>query len=107
MGFGLVNFAVNIELSACPIVEAWAGGEEWGALLANTSLDGGDIFRIMRRTTELLPSVSAVPYVPPAVKALAASALRNMNRYPLADNALMGLGPGIASAEEPGGEAAA
>ncbi len=26
----------------------WAGGEDWGALLANTSLDGGDIFRMLR-----------------------------------------------------------
>ena len=98
--YGL-SFPANVEGSACALVEAWAGGEEWAALLANTSLDAGDIFRIMRRTIELLRSVSQVPYVSSGVKKRAAEALRAMNRYPLADNALMGL-PGMAEAEAEG-----
>ena len=82
------------EASACALVEAWANGEEWAHLLSNTSLDAGDIFRILRRTIELLRSVSQVPYVSSEVKVRAAEALRAMNRYPLADNVLMGL-PGL------------
>ena len=39
----------------------------------------------------VLRMVSAVPYVSEEVKALAAAARRLMERYPLADNALMGL----------------
>jgi hypothetical protein len=38
-----IAFPATIELSAIPLVEAWAAGEEWKALLANTSLDGGDV----------------------------------------------------------------
>ena len=97
---GQVNFPVTIEPGVCSLVEAWAAGEQWGALLANTSLDGGDIFRILRRTIELLRSVAAVPYVSRTVQRRASEALRAMNRYPLADNALMGLPGGVSSAEE-------
>ena len=59
-------------------------------LLSNTSLDGGDIFRILRRTIELLRAVSAVPYVSRTMRRRAIAALEAMNRQPLADNALMG-----------------
>ena len=38
--------------------------------------------------------MSQVPYVSSEVKVRAAEALRAMNRYPLADNVLMGL-PGL------------
>ena len=105
-----LTFPCTVELSAVPLVEAWAAGEEWRQLLANTSLDGGDIFRILRRTIELLRSVADVPYVSDAVKERASAALRAMNRYPLADNVLMGLetiqGEGAAAAEDEGEEAA-
>ena len=91
-----ITFPVGIEAGACSLVEAWAAGEEWGALVANTSLDSGDIYRILRRTMELLRSITSVPYVSRGVQRRAAAGLRAMNRYPLADNALMGL-PGMAA----------
>jgi hypothetical protein len=56
------------------------------------------VFRILRRTIELLRSVAAVPYVSEQVQASAAAALRAMNRYPLTDNALMGLASSRAAA---------
>ena len=96
-------FPATIEASSCSLVEAWASGEGWAELLSNTSLDGGDIFRIFRRTIELLRSVSQVPYVSDAVKSTARDALSSMNRYPLADNVLMGdLGTTAAAATEAG-----
>ena len=45
-----------------------------------------------------------MPYVSDTVKRRAGQALKDMNRYPLADNALMGL-PGMAEEEAEGGEA--
>lgn len=75
-----VAFPIGLEGSACALVEAWAKGETWERLVANTSLDGGDLYRILRRTTELLRSVSAVPYVSDGVKRRASTALRAMNR---------------------------
>ena len=43
--------------------------------------------------------VSQVPYASQAEQRRAAEALRAMNRYPLADNALMGL-PGLAPEDD-------
>ena len=40
------------------LVEAWAKGTDWSDLIANTSLDEGDVVRIMRRTCLLYTSPS-------------------------------------------------
>ena len=58
---------------------------------SSPSLDGGDLYRILRRTIELLRGVSAVPYVSPGVQRRASAALRAMNRFPVADDTLMGV----------------
>jgi len=79
-------FPIGLEGGACSLVEAWASGESWERLVANTSLDGGDLYRILRRTTELLRSVSAVPYVSDGVQRRAAIALRAMSRSPISDS---------------------
>ena len=55
----------------------------WGELVGQTSLDGGDIFRILRRTTDLLRQVALVPYVSETVQTRARDAYRAMSRYPL------------------------
>lgn len=52
-----LSFPVSLDSGICGLVEAWAEGEEWNALMANTSLDPGDVFRILRRTVELLRQV--------------------------------------------------
>ncbi|MFN9907506.1 MAG: DEAD/DEAH box helicase, partial [bacterium] len=41
------------------LVHAWAKGVSWNDLIANTSLDEGDVVRIMRRTVDLL---AQIPY---------------------------------------------
>ncbi len=41
------------------LVDAWARGIAWSDLIANTSLDEGDVVRILRRTVDLL---AQVPY---------------------------------------------
>merc|ERR1712118_516655 len=45
---------------------------------------------ILRRTTDLLRQISLVPYVSDGVAQRAIEALRMMDRYPVADNAVMG-----------------
>ena len=52
------------------------------------------------RTLDLLRSISAVPYVSDGVKSRAAAAMRAMNRYPIAENALMRLPETAAGAGE-------
>jgi len=98
-----LTFPIGIETGACAIVEAWAQGETWERLVANTSLDGGDLYRILRRSIDLLRGVASVPYVSETVQRRAGSALRAMNRFPVADDTLMSM----PSADVPDEQAAA
>ena len=41
------------------LVDAWARGAAWSDLIANTSLDEGDVVRVIRRTIDLL---AQIPY---------------------------------------------
>ena len=69
------------------LVESWASGTGWNDLIANTSLDEGDVVRIMRRTVDLL---AQVPYceatrVSSCVDILAVS-LAAINRFPVCES---------------------
>ena len=57
--------------------------------MAGTSLDAGDIFRLLKRTVELLRQVALVPYASGSATERAREALLAMDRYPIADGALM------------------
>jgi len=57
--------------------------------VAGTSLDAGDIYRLLKRTVELLRQVALVPYASGGATQRAREALRQMDRYPIADGALM------------------
>ena len=52
-----VSFNVGVEPASVGLVEAWAEGVSWPQLMAGTSLDAGDIFRLLKRTVELLRQV--------------------------------------------------
>jgi hypothetical protein len=45
----------------CPVglVEAWAGGASWQDVMADTSLDDGDMARLLARTADMLKQVCA------------------------------------------------
>ncbi|OLP15983.1 DEAD/DEAH box helicase [Leptolyngbya sp. 'hensonii'] len=65
------------------LVEQWAAGVEWSELCSNTSLDEGDVVRILRRTLDLL---SQIPHVPHLSKYLQRNAIRAMeliDRFPV------------------------
>jgi superfamily II RNA helicase len=74
---------VWFELDLIGIVEQWALGTEWLELCENTSLDEGDVVRILRRTLDFL---SQIPYVPHASRELKDNAVRAMqliDRFPI------------------------
>ena len=50
------------------------------------------LLTVLRRSLELLRSITSVPYVSKGVQRRAAAGVRAMNRYPLSDNSLMGVG---------------
>ncbi len=65
------------------LVEQWALETEWSDLGANTSLDEGDLVRILRRTLDLL---SQIPYIPHAARSLkdnAVRAIQLLDRFPI------------------------
>jgi superfamily II RNA helicase len=39
------------------LVEAWAGGASWQEIMADTSIDDGDMARLLARTADMLKQV--------------------------------------------------
>ncbi len=67
------------------LVHAWAKGVSWNDLIANTSLDEGDVVRIMRRTVDLLAQVPYCEAVSQRLRDNARSALKAINRFPVCE----------------------
>ncbi|MBE9181838.1 DEAD/DEAH box helicase [Oculatella sp. LEGE 06141] len=78
-----VALPVWLEPGCTGLVEKWALGEEWGELCANTSLDEGDVVRILRRTLDFLAQIPHVPHVPNALKNNASRAIQLIDRFPV------------------------
>ncbi|MEL6903522.1 MAG: hypothetical protein AAFP07_21510, partial [Cyanobacteria bacterium J06606_4] len=56
---------------------------EWTELCENTSLDEGDIVRILRRTLDFLSQIPHVPYLSEALRSTARQAAYLLNRFPV------------------------
>lgn len=65
------------------IVEQWALGVEWEDLCEHTSLDEGDLVRMLRRTLDLLSQIPHVPYLGRDLKRNAVRAIQLMERFPV------------------------
>jgi superfamily II RNA helicase len=78
-----IIFPVWLEYDFIGLVEQWALGEEWAELCANTSLDEGDVVRILRRTLDFLSQIPHVPHLPQSLKLNAARAIQLIDRFPV------------------------
>ncbi|MDY6940303.1 MAG: RNA helicase [Cyanobacteriota bacterium] len=78
-----VTLPVWLERECLGLVEQWALGVEWSELCANTSLDEGDIVRILRRTLDFLSQIPHVPHCDDAVKQNAYRAIQLIDRFPV------------------------
>ncbi|WP_087069441.1 RNA helicase [Cyanobium sp. NIES-981] len=67
------------------LVHAWASGAPWHEVVANTSLDEGDIVRVLRRTVDILAQVPYCEAVSEKLRRTAAAAKRAINRFPVAE----------------------
>ncbi len=65
------------------LVEQWALGVEWQELCAHTSLDEGDVVRILRRTVDFLSQVPHIPHLPQGLKQNANRAIQLIDRFPV------------------------
>lgn len=82
------------------LVQAWAKGVSWNDLISNSSLDEGDVVRIMRRTVDLLAQIPYCEAVSEQLRTNALQALKAINRFPVCepiDLAPGGAGPNLAT----------
>ena len=78
-----VALPVWLERDLISLVEQWALGIEWQELVENTSLDEGDVVRILRRTLDFLSQIPHVPHLSDVLKANACRAMRLIDRFPV------------------------
>jgi superfamily II RNA helicase len=67
------------------LVAAWARGTPWRDLIANTSLDEGDVVRVMRRTVDLLAQIPYCEAISERLRSKARKALKAINRFPVCE----------------------
>jgi len=67
------------------LVHAWAKGTSWSDVIANTSLDEGDVVRILRRTVDLLAQVPYCEAISEQLRTNARAALKAINRFPVCE----------------------
>ncbi len=72
-----------IESGIMGLVEQWALGVSWPELCANTSLDEGDVVRILRRTVDFLSQVPHVPHISESLRLNAIRAIQLLDRFPV------------------------
>ena len=82
---GDVDFPIHLCIDAAGLIESWANGTSWRELCKETSLDQGDICRMLRRSVEILRQIPNAYSVPPIIAQLAYEAADKMDRFPVAD----------------------
>ena len=80
-----VTFPLWWEPELTGLVHAWAKGASWSDVIANTSLDEGDVVRILRRTVDLLAQVPYCEAISEQLRTKARAALKAINRFPVCE----------------------
>ena len=68
------------------IISEWARGKKWKDLVFSTSLDEGDVVRIIRRSIDVLSQVQYCIGVSNKLKRKAKLALKAINRFPVSES---------------------
>ena len=74
---------VWLERDLIGLSEAWCQGATWDEICANTTLDEGDIVRILRRTVDVLVQIPQIPSIDYNLINSAKEAIINMKRFPI------------------------
>jgi len=78
-----VTAPIWLEYDLVGLVEQWALQVDWVTLCDHTSLDEGDIVRILRRTLDVLSQIPHVPYLSDTLRTTARDAKDLLNRFPV------------------------
>ncbi len=74
---------VWLEMQCIGLVEQWVLGIDWYDLLENTSLDDGDIVRLLRRTIDVLWQIPQISGISTQLRQSATEAIAQMKRFPI------------------------
>ncbi|MEO0852625.1 MAG: DEAD/DEAH box helicase, partial [Cyanobacteria bacterium J06648_11] len=80
-----VEAPIWLERKLAGLVENWALGMEWDELVASTSLDEGDLVRLMRRTLDFLSQVPHIPHLTSELKENAKRSRQLLDRFPISE----------------------
>ncbi|NEQ99237.1 MAG: DEAD/DEAH box helicase [Cyanothece sp. SIO2G6] len=83
-----IDAPVWLEYEFTGLIEQWALGTDWKTLCENTSLDEGDIVRILRRTLDFLSQVPHVPHLPEEFRSNARRASHLIDRFPVNESSV-------------------
>ncbi|MBD1837893.1 RNA helicase [Coleofasciculus sp. FACHB-64] len=78
-----VALPVWMEYDLTGLVEQWALGVQWDQLCSNTSLDEGDVVRVLRRTVDFLSQIPHVPHISDSLQRNAYRAIHLIDRFPV------------------------
>nr|WP_276613033.1 RNA helicase [Cylindrospermopsis raciborskii] len=78
-----VALPIWLEFELIAIVEQWALGTKWLQLCAMTTLDEGDVVRLLRRTLDLLSQIPHAPFVSESLRKNAGRAMQLIDRFPV------------------------
>ncbi len=78
-----VALPIWLEYDLVALLEQWALGVEWLELCEHTSLDEGDVVRLLRRTVDLLSQVPHVPHLSQSIQRNASRAIQLLDRFPV------------------------
>ncbi len=78
-----ITIPVWLELELIGLVEQWALGGDWQELCENTSLDEGDLVRLLRRTIDLLWQIPQTPGIYGSLITTAKEAIIQLKRFPI------------------------
>ncbi|MEB3184702.1 MAG: DEAD/DEAH box helicase [Cyanobacteriota bacterium] len=80
-----VAFPIWWEPELTGLVHAWAQGASWSEVIAATTLDEGDVVRVLRRTVDLLAQIPYCELVSQQLRDNARRALKAINRFPVCE----------------------
>ena len=81
-----INTSIFLETELTGIISEWASGKKWKELIFNTSLDEGDVVRILRRSMDVLSQIQYCVGVSNKLKNKAKLALKAINRFPVSES---------------------
>ena len=81
-----IDLQIYLEKDLTGIISEWAKGKKWKEVVFNTSLDEGDVVRIIRRSIDILSQIQFCIGLSNKLKKNAKLALKLINRFPVAES---------------------